>query len=136
MVHVRDRAKGVRVVAIITSDRRRDMIGWFTGRGDLPASRVARITVRWCALKYTADMATFALNAFVGPREQKTRLKMIKIELPRFGGSGLRCQESASTEQYNAYKPDALGLQSHRIFVVKLQFHLFFSSLGFESFMR
>ena len=76
-------------MAIITSDRRGDMIGWFACRGHLPASRVARITIGWCAFKYTADMATFALDAFMGPREQKTRLEMVKIELRWLGSSCL-----------------------------------------------
>jgi len=105
VVHVRDRRPGSCAVAIITTARSRDVIGWYASRGHLSASRVAGTTLSWCAFKNTADMAAFAFNACMGPREYKTSFEMIESKLLMFGGSGLQCQENASTEHYEAYYP-------------------------------
>lgn len=132
VVHVWDRSPGTRVVTIITGGLSWNMISWFTCRRHLSAWCVAGMTLRWCTFKNAADMARFALDPSMGPREQKTCSEMIKIKTLGFDGFGVRCREYASTERYDAYKPDAFNSQIHRLLGTSLGFHFFFSSSGLK----
>ncbi len=99
VVHVGDRSPGACMVAIVACGPGADMIHGFSRSGNRSALRVTGLTLSRRAFKNPPDMATFARDAIVGPREQKTRREMIKFKPSGLRSYGLRCQKDASTEQ-------------------------------------